>query len=154
MLKYMERPTYNEAITRQNDVYGMDVIERFRDHSKTVSSLLSAVTEAFILGAGGYRGDFDAAIALEYGGMAVLLESLGLTEIDKNIAAEVDTTTFETAVRASVDFGASWDDLEAEIPPGALSDSKITGDNPFNGPLARRFHIPADGSERPDWRTD
>jgi hypothetical protein len=150
----MERPKYNEAITRQNDVYAMDVIERFNDRPKTAANLLGAVTEGFILGAGGYEGSFDAAFALENGGMAILLDSLGLSEIDKNMSAGVDTNTFETSVRAAVDFGMSWDDLEAEIPQGAVGDTDITGDNPLNGPLVRRFVIPLDGTERSDWRVD
>ncbi|MDB5175500.1 MAG: hypothetical protein JWM81_358 [Candidatus Saccharibacteria bacterium] len=150
----MERPTYDELITRQNDIYAMDVIERFSSQQKTAAGLLAAVTEAFILGAGGYDGDFDAAITLESGGLAILLESLGLSDIDKNMSAEVPASTFEAAVRASVDFGASWDTLEAEIPEGAIAGTDITGDYPFNSPLARRFHIPLDGSERPDWRED
>jgi hypothetical protein len=150
----MERPTYDEVITRQNHVYAVDVIERYYDRPKTPDNLLGAITQAFILGAGGYRGDFDAAMTLERGGMAVLLESLGLSEIDKNPAAELDPTMFEAAVRASVDFGMSWDDIEAEIPEGAISDAAINGEMPFNGPIARRFHTPVDGSEKPDWLAD
>jgi hypothetical protein len=150
----MERPSYDEVITRQNDIYAMDVIERFSSRHKTATTLLAAVTEAFILGAGGYEGDFDAAITLESGGLAILLESLGLSDIDKNASTEVQASTFEGAVRASVDFGASWDTLEAEIPEGAVADTAITGDYPFNGPLARRFLFPLDGTERPDWRED
>ncbi len=140
----MERPTYNEAITRQNDIYAMDIIERFHDKQKTASELLNALADAFIMGAGGYEGSFDAALVLEYGGMAVLLESLGLSEIDKNISKGVDAKTFEESVRAAIDFGAAWDDLENEIPVGSITDTSITGDPPFLGPLSRRFVIQFD----------
>lgn len=144
----MERPHYNEAITRQNDVYAMDVIEKFRDTLKTSESLMDAITHAFIMGAGGYEGSFDAALVLEYGGMKVLLESLGLQDIDKDMSAPVDSQTFERAVRESVDFGAVWDEVEDEILDGSIGDTSITGENPFLGPIARNFVIFTDEGNR------
>lgn len=135
----MERPQYEPSIARQNSVYAMDVIERYYDKSKTAEALLAAVTDAFILGAGGYEGSFDAAYVLEHGGMAVLLESLGLEWIDKDMGAVVDTETFESAVRASVDYGAAWDDVEDEITDGSTADTSITGDAPFLGPITGRW---------------
>ena len=119
----------------------MEIIEKFRDVSKTSESLMNAITHAFIVGAGGYEGSFDAALVLEYGGMNVLLKSLGLQDIDKDMSALVDDRTFERAVRESVDFGASWDDIEDEIPEGSLDDTSITGENSFLGPIARNFVI-------------
>lgn len=151
----MERPTYEEdTINRQNDIYAMDVVERYIGRPKTADTLITAITEAFILGAGGYEGSFDAACVLEEGGLAVLLSSLGLSEIDQSLSEELDASTFETAVLASVDFGASWDNLEEEIPDDAIGDADILGNDPLNGPLTRRFNFPLDGSERPDWRVD
>ena len=146
----MERPSYNELITRQNDVYAMEIIEIFRDKPKTSSVMLNAVTNAFILGAGGYEGSFDAALILEYGGLEVLLKSLGLSSIDTNLSSEIPVEQFEEAVRAAVDFGASWDDLEAEIPEDSISDNDLLGSS-FLGPITERFIIPMDGSERPPW---
>ena len=151
----MERPTYEEDIfNRQNDIYAVDVVERYINRPKTADMLITAITEAFTLGAGGYEGSFDAACVLEEGGLAVLLGSLGLSEIDQNLSEEIDASTFETSVRASVDFGASWDDLEEEILDDAIGDTDILGGDPLDGPLIRRFNLPLDGSERPEWRVD
>ncbi len=143
----MERPHYDEAITRQNDVYAMDIIEKFRDISKTTESLMNAITHAFIMGAGGYEGSFDAALVLEYGGMEVLLESLELQDIDKDMSVLVDNQTFESAVRAAVDFGAAWDEIEDQIPDSSLGGTAITGENPFLGPIARNFVIFTDDED-------
>ncbi|MEI9913677.1 MAG: hypothetical protein WDN66_01580 [Candidatus Saccharibacteria bacterium] len=137
----MERPSYDETITRQNDIYAMEITERYRSRPKTANTLLEAITYSFILGAGGYEGSFDAAITLEYGGMAVLLESLGLTGLDRDLSSPVDADLFDDAVRASIDFGASWDSLEEEIPKSALSDTEITGDPLLEGPLTGRFNL-------------
>jgi|GEM_PF-2803824 len=135
----MERPQYDESIARQNDVYAMEVIERYRDKPKTASELMAALTDAFILGAGGYEGSFDAALVLEYGGMEVLLKKLGLEDMDRDMSAVVDKEVFEHVVRAAVDYGAAWDELEDEIPTHSISDTDIMGEPPFLGPLSRKY---------------
>jgi hypothetical protein len=147
----MERPKYDEAITRQNDIYAMEVVERHQDKPKTAESLMRALTTAFLMGAGGYQGDFDAAITLEYGGMAVLLDSLGLSGIDTNMSQAVDRQIFEDAVRAAVDFGAAWDDIEKEVAQGSIGDAQILGTNPFDGPISGKFITRPDEQDRPYW---
>lgn len=137
----MERPQYDESIARQNDVYAMEVIERYRDKPKTASELMAALTDAFILGAGGYEGSFDAALVLEYGGMEVLLKNLGLEDMDRDMSAVVDKEVFEHAIRAAVDYGAAWDELEDEIPAHSIGDAEIMGKPSFLGPLSRKYVI-------------
>lgn len=153
----MERPKYDEIITRQNQLYAMDVLEKFRARQKAPDAVLQAVTEAFILGAGGYEGSFDAALVLEHGGLAVLLSHLGLADMDTS-KLEVENDKFEEAIHAAVDYGASYDALEEEIPEGAISDADITGK--VLGPLTTKFTIPIDEggrlrpNQRPDWRSE
>ena len=143
----MERPDYSKAplIVRAFDVYAMELFERFKDHQKTPDTCITAVTEAFIMGAGGHEGSFDAAMTLEYGGLAVLLESLGLSHIDASPTELLSQEQFEEKVRAAIDFGASWDLLEDEIPEDVVSDGEITGQ--LFGPLAQRYVIELDVPE-------
>jgi predicted phage tail protein len=150
----MERPKYNDAITRQNDIYAMEIIERHHDRPKTAESFMQAITTAFLMGAGGYKGDFDAAMTLENGGMAVLLDSLGISDIDTNMSQSIDPQIFEDAVRAAIDFGAAWDDIDAEIGDGAVGDTQILGSDPFDGPISGKFTIRSDKQDRPHWLDD
>ncbi len=147
----MERPTYEEAISRQNDVYAMEIIERYRHLPKTAESLMKAITTAFLMGAGGYEGSFDAAFTLEHGGMAVLLDSLGLTHIDTNMSQPVDPQVFEGAIRAAVDFGVVWDDIDEEVAEKGVSDDEILGNDPFDGPITGKFVIRDDETDRQRW---
>lgn len=148
----MERPVYNESITLQNDVYAMDVMELFRERPRTADQVLEAVFQAFILGAGGYEGSFDAALMLEDGGMAVLLENLGLGSIDTAPTTELEIDRFEDVIRAAVDYGAAYEELEKEIPETALGDGDILP-TPFGAYTDRMNMLQEDGTVAPpDWR--
>jgi hypothetical protein len=147
----MDRPVFNELHTRQNYVYATDVLEARSNKPLTATNVLEAVTEAFIMGAGGYNGSTDAATMLEDGGLAVLLEHLGLSEIDAHPNNLVDAGVYEEAVRAAVDFGAKYDVLAEEIPEGAISDAEFSPDGTFSD----RFKFLHDGEKwnPPDWRS-
>ncbi len=133
----METPRFEENIERQNDVYAMEIVEQYRDKPKSPDNVLKALSYSFILGAGGYEGCFDAAMVLEEGGLALLLQKVELAYIYADPNAVVDEETFAEAVRAAVAHGAQYDVLEMEIPRNSLSDGEITGQ--IFGPLAKKF---------------
>jgi hypothetical protein len=145
----MNRPVFNELHTRQNHVYAIGVLEAHSNKPLTATNVLEAVTEAFIMGAGGYNGSTDAAIMLEDGGLAVLLEHLGLSEIDAHPNNLVDAAVYEEAVRTAVDFGAKYDVLAEEVPEGAISDAELSPEGTFSD----RFKFLHDGEKwnPPDW---
>lgn len=133
----MEIPRFEEVIERQNDVYAMEIVEQYRDKPKSPGNVLKAISYSFILGAGGHEGSFDAAMVLEAGGLALLLQKIELDYIDADPNTVVDEEKFASAVRAAVAHGAQYDVLEMEIPHRSLSDGQITGE--LLGPLAEKF---------------
>jgi hypothetical protein len=86
---------------------------------------------------------------LEGGGLAVLLEHLGLSEIDVRPNNLVDAVVYEEAVRLAVDFGAKYDILAEEVPEGAISDTELSPEGTFSD----RFKFFHDGEKwnHPDW---
>lgn len=117
----------------------MDVIDTYRTAKLTSDIVIDAICKAFLLGAGGYEGSFDAAHTLDRGGLALLLQYLGLTDIDTRPSTEIDLATFEAAVRTAVDYGMSYDDIDDALSKSSISDSVIIGADPLAGGLIGRF---------------
>jgi hypothetical protein len=109
----MEIPQFEKHIEKQNDRYAGIIQGWYIDKPRNGLHVLGAISDAFIMGAGGLEGSFDAAATLRFGGLELLLKKLELDSIDPE--AELDEDRFDEVIRASIAYGVSWDLLDDEL---------------------------------------
>lgn len=106
--------------------------------TRTEEVVNTAIICAFILGAGGPDGSFDAAAILEIGGFELLLSKLGLSEIDDKIAQSMSDEMFAEIVVSAVTWGPQFDVLGEEI-PDEIAEASMGQHDSLLGPLTQRF---------------